>query len=268
MRILIADDERTARARLRRALEEMPGTVIAGEAADGLSAVEQIRALRPDLAILDVQMPELDGFAVLRAVPPDQLPVVVFVTAFDRYALQAFETQAVDYLLKPFTESRFRTAFDRARASAGGTDRAERTRLTALLEQVRVAQEELREMAGGPERHAERLLVPAEGRVVVVPIAQVDYVEAARNNVRVHSGEATHLLRESLGALEQRLDPRRFARIHRSIVVNLDRVAEIQPWFSGDGIVVLESGARLRLSRGFREAFERSLGRVARGRRG
>jgi two-component system LytT family response regulator len=265
--VLLVDDEPLARQRLRRLLRREPDVRVVEECADGPAAVATILREAPDIVLLDVQMPELDGFAVLRAVPPDRLPVVVFVTAFDRYALQAFEAQAVDYLLKPFTESRFRSAFDRARASAAGAGRTERGRLTTLLEQVRAAQEELREMAGGPERHAERLLVREEGRVVVVPVGQVDYLEAARNNVRVHSGMVTHLLREPLGALEQRLDPRRFARIHRSIVVNLDRVAEIQPWFSGDGIVVLEGGARLRLSRGFRETFERSLGRAARGRR-
>jgi two-component system, LytTR family, response regulator len=259
--VLLVDDEPLARQRLRRMLRREPDVRVVEECADGPAAVATILREAPDIVLLDVQMPELDGFAVLRAIPPDRLPVVVFVTAFDRYALQAFEAQAVDYLLKPFTESRFRTAFDRARASAGGAAREERSRLVALLEQVRAGQEELREAANGAGRHADRLLVRAEGRVVVVPVDRVDYLEAARNNVRIHSAGATHLLREPLGALEQRLDPRRFARIHRSVVVNLERVAEIEPWFSGDGIVVLHGGARLRLSRGFREVFEQRLGR-------
>ncbi len=265
--VLLVDDEPLARQRLRRLLRRESDVSRVEECADGPTAVATIIRDSPDIVLLDVQMPELDGFAVLRAVPQERLPVVVFVTAFDRYALQAFEAEAVDYLLKPFTEVRFRTAFERARLSAAGARHGSRAQLASLLEQVRAAQEQLREAAGsGEERTTERLLVREDGRVIVVPIDQVDYLGADRNNVRLHCGGRTHLLREPLGTVERRLDTRRFARIHRSVIVNLDRVAEIEPWFSGDGIVVLQTGARLRLSRGFREDFERRLGRAGRSR--
>jgi two-component system, LytTR family, response regulator len=187
------------------------------------------------------------------------VPVTVFVTAFDQYAVQAFEAQALDYLLKPFTESRFRAAFARARALIGRPDPGDRAVLLALLEQMQ------REQRGATEPvqsrgGTDRILVKEDGMVRVVPVSEVEFLEAARNHVRVHAGRAMHLLREPLSALEARLDPARFARIHRSTVVNLDRVAEIQPWFSGDGMVVLQSGAKLRLSRGYRQEFEARLG--------
>jgi two-component system LytT family response regulator len=189
----------------------------------------------------------------------------VFVTAFEQYALRAFEARALDYLLKPFTESRFRAAFERARAQLAGPQPAERTELLALLEEVRRGQRELRGMVeAAAGRSADRLLVREEGLVRVVPVTEVDYIEASRNHVRIHAGRATHLLRESLTGLESRLDPARFARIHRSTVVNLDRVTEIQPWFSGDCMVVLQGGAKLRLSRSYRQQFEDRLGRRTR----
>ena len=186
--------------------------------------------------------------------------MTVFVTAFDQYALRAFEAQALDYLLKPFTEARFKSAFDRARAAAGQAEPPDRRALLALLELVREEQRELRGLVESAGEWLERVLVREEGRVRVIPVEEIDYIEAARNNVRLHAGKATHLLREPLGSLESRLDPSRFGRIHRSTVVRLDRVAEIEPWFSGDCVVVLKGGARLRLSRSHRQEFEARLG--------
>lgn len=262
LRVLIADDEPLARQRLRRLLRREAEVEIVAECGDGPATVAAVVAHAPDLLFLDVQMPELDGLAVLRTVPADRLPVTIFVTAYDCYALQAFEARALDYLLKPFTESRFRTAFERARAAVLGPDSGERARLVALLEQLRLEQRELRALVGSPaERPAARLLVREEGRVLVIPAADVDWIEAARNNVRLHAGSAVHVLREPLAALEGRLDPRTFVRIHRSTVVNLERVTEILPWFSGDGMVVLRGGTRLRVSRSFREQFEARLSR-------
>jgi two-component system LytT family response regulator len=257
LRVVIADDEPLARQRIRRLLRRETDVQVVGECADGAETVATVLRESPDLLFLDVQMPELDGFAVLRALPEDQVPVTVFVTAFDQYALRAFEARALDYLLKPFTETRFRTAFERARGLIGRPDASERAALLSLLEQVRG---ELRGRIRRTMTPADRLLVKAEGRVLVVPLAQVDYLEAARNHVRVHAGRSVHLLRETLGALEARLDPARFARIHRSTLVNLDRVAEIQPWFSGDAMVLLQGGAKLRLSRSYRQALEERLG--------
>jgi two-component system LytT family response regulator len=267
LRVLIADDEPLARQRLRRLLRREAEVEIVAECGDGPGTVSALLANAPDLLLLDVQMPELDGFAVLRAIPPDRIPVTIFVTAYDRYALQAFEARALDYLLKPFTESRFRAAFERARAAVLGPEPGERARVLSLLEQLRLEQRELRALVGSTEQPlADRLLVREEGRVRVIAAADVDWIEAARNNVRLHAGSAVHVLREPLAALEGRLDPRHFVRIHRSTLVNLERVMEILPWFSGDGMVVLRDGTRLRVSRSFREEFEARLGR-GRGRR-
>jgi two-component system LytT family response regulator len=260
IRVVIADDEPLARQRIRRLLRKEAEVRIAAECADGAAAVAAILREAPDLLFLDVQMPELDGFGVLRSLPAKRVPVTVFVTAFDHYALQAFEAQALDYLLKPFTEARFRTAFARARALIGQPELPERAALLALLEQVRREQRELRGLVETGGDAADRILVKEDGRVRVVPVSEVEFLEAARNHVKVHAGRAMHLVREPLGALEARLDPARFARIHRSTVVNLDRVAEIQPWFSGDGMVVLQGGTKLRLSRGYRQEFEARLG--------
>lgn len=265
LRVIVADDELLARQRIRRLLRREPDVKIVAECADGAATVAAVLQEAPDLLFLDVQMPELDGFAVLRALPPERVPVTVCVTAFDHYALQAFEAQALDYLLKPFTESRFRTAFERARAQIDRPDTAERAAIMTLLEQLRLEQREIRkQMEEASGETSERILVREDGRVRVIPVGEVEYLEAARNHVRVHAGRAVHLLREPLSSLEARLDPGRFARIHRSTVVNLDRVAEIQPWFSGDCMVVLQGGAKLRLSRSYRQEFESRLRRPPR----
>jgi two-component system LytT family response regulator len=268
LRVMIADDEPLARQRLRRMLRRESEVEIVAECADGPATVAAVMAHSPDLLLLDVQMPELDGFAVLRTVPVDRLPVTIFVTAHDQYALRAFEARALDYLLKPFTEARFRAAFERARAAVLGPEPGERARLLSLLEQIRLEQRDLRTaMSAGRPAVADRLLVREEGRVRVLAATEVDWIEAARNTVRLHAGSAVHVLREPLAALECRLDASRFARIHRSTIVNLERVTEILPWFSGDGIVVLRDGTRLRVSRSHREALERRLG-AGPGRRG
>ena len=261
LRVVIADDEPLARQRVRRLLRRETDVQVVGECADGAETVAALLRESPDLLFLDVQMPELDGFAVLRALPEDVLPLTVFVTAFDQYALRAFEARALDYLLKPFTEARFHAAFGRARDALGQGGTGERVALLALVEQLRG---EVRGLgpAGGPPA-PDRLLVKEEGRVLVVPLGQVDYLEASRNHVRVHAGRTVHVLRETLSSLEARLDPGRFARIHRSVLVNLDRVAEIQPWFSGDAMVLLHGGAKLRLSRSYRQALEERLASAA-----
>ena len=259
MRIMIADDERTARARLRRALDEMPDTEIAGEAADGASAVAQIRALRPDLAILDVQMPELDGFGVLRALEPHERPAVIFATAFDAYALDAFRVHAVDYVLKPVDGEQLRSAVERVRAMLDA--RTDEVRLRALLDEALASRGGLAPRA---DAAAERLLINTDGRLVPVRVADIDWIEAAGNYVRLHVDKSVQMSRDTLSGMEKRLDPARFARIHRSAIVNLDRVKELQAWFSGDFVVILTTGERLRLCRSFRRAFESRFGRRAR----
>lgn len=252
--VVVADDEPLARDRLRRLLEGDPGVRLAAECSGGLAALEAIDRHRPHLLFLDVQMPDLDGFEVLQAVPPDRMPAVVFTTAYDRYALQAFDAQAVDYLLKPYSEARFTSALARAKAAIAGADGARARTLAGLLAQVRTERDARTDGA-----YLERLLVRDEGRVIVVPVSDLEYAEAAGNYVRLHAGGAEHLLRETLSDLEAGLDPRRFARIHRSSIVNVAHVAELEPWFSGDYMVVLRSGTKLKLSRSFRQAVEARL---------
>ena len=240
LRTLIVDDEAPARRRIRRLLAGEPGVTIAGECGDGESAVASILSLRPDLVFLDVQMPERDGFAVVRALPPGPLPAILFVTAYDQYALRAFDVHAVDYLLKPFTGERFRTAVARAR------ERIERRSADPGLAQ-------LAETLRSRPVFLTRLPVRTAGRTVFVDLSAVDWLEAADNYVRLHVRQREYLVRETLGALETQLDPDRFVRIHRSAIVQADRVAELRPTSHGDAELLLRDGTRLAVSRTFRE---------------
>ena len=247
LRVLIVDDEELARQRIRRLLTREEEVEVIGEACDGERAVESIRSLEPDLVFLDVQMPEVDGFAVLERLRPHPPPAVVFVTAHDDYAVRAFEVHAVDYLRKPFDAVRFKEAFSRARRRLAGAAAEERARkLDALLAQVEAQ----------PPRSRERLMVRSDGRLYFVRIDDIDWVEAAGNYVKLHVGRDTHLMRETMSGIEKMLDPSRFLRIHRSAIVNLDRVREMQPWFSGEYTVILRDGTQLRLSRVYRDRLE------------
>jgi two-component system LytT family response regulator len=250
VRTLIVDDEPLARQRLRRLLEADPAVAIVGESADGLQALTDLRELRPDLVFLDVQMPGLDGFGVLQALDDLPLPVVIFVTAHDRYALKAFEVHALDYLLKPFDRDRFAAALERAKAQIQQGSAA------ALSERLR----ELLQTAPARPR-PERLVVKSGARIYFVRVDDIDWIEAAANYVRLHVGTEDHLLRESLSALEKRLDPARFVRIHRSTIVNLDRVRELQPVFHGDYVLILSDGKELAVSRTCRDRLKEALGR-------
>jgi two-component system LytT family response regulator len=243
LRVLIADDEPLARQRLRTLASSEPDVVVVGECASGRAAAEVLRTRAADVVFLDVEMPEGDGFDVIHEVGPERMPAVVFVTAYDRYAVRAFEVHAVDYLLKPFDGPRFREALRRARARAELSARAERARsLRDLVQEL-----------GGVSAPVERLFVRSASRVVLVPVDEIDYAEACGNYVRLHCRGGRHLMRETMNGLEVRLDPRRFARIHRSLLVNLDRVQELHPLFHGDWAVLLRSGARLTLSRTYRD---------------
>jgi len=239
LRALIVDDEAPARRRIRRLLAAEADVTVVGECGDGASAISTIAETRPDLVFLDVQMPERDGFEVVKALAPRRLPAVLFVTAFDRYALQAFEVHAVDYLLKPFTGERFRTALDRARE-----------RITQHVQDPALA--ELAKALRNRPAYLSRLPIRSAGRTVFVDLDAVDWLEAADNYVRVHVGQREHLLRETLATLEAQLDPERFARIHRSAIVRLDGVVEIRPTSHGDAEVVLRNGSRLTASRTWR----------------
>lgn len=247
LRVLIVDDEELARQRLRRLLDAEADVEIVGEAGDGRAAVDAIQRHAPDLVFLDVQMPEVDGFAVLERLRPHPLPAVVFVTAFDDYALRAFDVHAVDYLRKPFDATRFHEAFTRARSRIAGAGAEERVRtLEALLAQLE----------SHPPRSRDRIMIRSDGRMYFVRTDDIDWVEAAGNYVKLHVDRDTHLLRETMTGMEKMLDPSRFLRIHRSAIVNLDRVREMQPWFSGEYTVILRDGTQLRLSRVYRDRLE------------
>ena len=244
LRVLIVDDEPLARTLVRVLLGGDPELVVSGECG-GIDAAAAAARTRPDILFLDVQMPEVDGFAALEAIGVDEAPVVVFVTAYDQYAIRAFDVHAVDYLLKPIDESRFREAVARAKSRArdrrkGGAPDA---RLGAL-----VAEQAAR---------VKRILVRAREKTVVVDVDQIDWIEAADYYATLHVGPREHLLRETLNELEQRLDPDRFFRVHRSAIVNLERVREIHPLFRGDCELVLRDGTRVRLSRTRRREFDR-----------
>ena len=250
IQVLIVDDEPLARDRVRQMLEGKPDFDIIGECGDGAEALEVIRARRPDLVFLDVQMPELDGFALLRELKPDERPVVIFVTAYDRFALQAFEVHALDYLLKPFDPDRFQLAIERAlnaiRQRRGGSTRLDE-RLSSLLADLQEA----------PKAKAmDRIAVKSAGRVVLVKAEDLDWVEAADNYVNLHVGKESHLLRETMNSLEGRLPADRFVRISRSVIVNLDRIKELQPLFHGEYAVILRDGTRVTLSRGYRDRLD------------
>lgn len=239
IRTCIVDDEPLARERIRVLLAGEPDVEIVGESGGGPAAVEIIRAVRPDLLFLDVQMAGPDGFGVLDALGTAVPRAVIFVTAYDQYALQAFEVHALDYLLKPFSSRRFHRALQRARAellqrAGGGVDE----RLLSLLDQMR------------QPRRPERLVIRSAGRVSFLRVDEIDWVEAEGNYVRLHAGAASHLLRETMKGIEAKLDPDRFIRIHRSTIVNTDRIKELQPLFHGEYAVILRDGTRLTASRG------------------
>lgn len=247
IRALIVDDEPLARERIRALVDRDPDVVVAGECRDGVEAIAAIRAQAPDLVFLDVQMPEKDGFDVVAEIGVDRLPVLVFVTAHDDHALRAFEVAALDYLLKPFDEDRFSTTLDRAKTQIRSRRPDEfQQRVLSMMEGLRTA-----------ARGLERLIVKTGGQLVFLKTEEVDWIQAEGNYVRLHVGTASHLVRETIQSLEASLDPARFMRIHRSTIVNLDRVREIQPLVHGEYRVVLTDGTKLSLSRGYRDRLAR-----------
>jgi two-component system, LytTR family, response regulator len=248
VRVLIADDEPVARRRILRLLRPHADVAVVGEAADGEAAVDAIRQLRPDLVFLDVQMPTMDGFEVVSRLG-HLLPPVVFVTAFDEYALRAFEVHALDYLLKPFTRQRFDAAFEHARAHIARSGQAVDARLRALLQNLSV------------RPYLACIPVRTGGRIRIVQAADVDWIRSADNYVTIVAGGREYLLRETMDGLERELDPQRFVRVHRSAIVQVDRILELQPSFHGDFSIVLRDGSRLPLSRTYRDRVARVLGR-------
>ena len=256
IKTLIVDDEPLARRNLRVLLERDAQIEILDECRNGREAVKAIKNLTPDLIFLDIQMPEMDGFDVLAHVGPEQIQAIIFVTAFDQYALKAFDVHALDYLLKPFDDERFARALERAKSqiAAREIDKLSK-RLFALLEE----RESERKGSIQEEHYLTRLMIKASNRMVLLKVEDIDFIEADGNYAKLHVGRKAHLLREKMHDLEGRLDPGKFVRIHRSVIVNLDRIKEMQPHFNGDYIVVLEDGRQLRLSRTRREHLESKL---------
>ncbi len=256
---MIVDDEPLARRNIRLLLERDPQIEILEECRDGREAVKAINSLSPDLIFLDIQMPELDGFDVLERVGPERIQAIIFVTAFDQYALKAFDVHALDYLLKPFDDERFAHALRRAKdqIEAREINRLSK-RLLALLEE----RENQRQSSLQQQNHLTRLMIKVSGRVVLLKVKDIDFIEADGNYAKLHVGRKAHLLREKLHDLESKLDPAKFVRIHRSTIVNLDRIKEMHPHFNGDYIVVLEDGRQLRLSRSRRENLIHRLHRL------
>ena len=232
-RVVIADDEAPARRIVRSYLGGRGDAEVVGEAENGVEAVDAVRTLDPDLVVLDIQMPGMTGFEAIEAIGVEAMPPTIFATAYDEFALRAFEINAVDYLLKPFSRERFAQAFERARGRIGG----ERDKMARILASLPL----------------ERIVVRHGDRLFFVPIGDVLHFAAEGNYVRVHTAGGSHLIRGTLADLEARLDPKRFARIHRSGIVSIDAIKEVRPHFHGDSIVTLKSGETLRLSRRYQQ---------------
>ncbi len=249
IRTLIVDDEELARSRIRTLLRHESDIEVIAECADGRAAVAKLLSEKPDLVFLDIQIPEIDGFGVLEATEHAYHPVIVFVTAFDQYAIRAFDAHALDYLLKPFNRTRFERALGRARQQIERQARDEvDQRVASLLRDLR-----------SPGKYLERVVIRSAGRVVFLRVEDVAWFEAYGNYVRLHAGNESHLLREKMNTLESQLDPGKFVRIHRSTIVKIDEVKELRSSASGDHVLVLKNGSRLSTSRGYQQALMRVL---------
>jgi two-component system LytT family response regulator len=251
IRTLVVDDEPIARSRVVSLLKHEEDIEVIGEYSSGRQALSAIESLSPDLLFLDIQMPEIDGLDLARSLKVSGMPAVVFVTAYDEYALRAFEVHALDYLLKPFSAERFRSALGHARAHVSsrrtGATAPNKTETAATASEV-----------PGPRA---RLMIKSSGRIHFVRMADIDWCEASGNYVRVHVGNQEHLVRDTMGHLESELDPVQFVRIHRSTIVNVDRIQEMHSSFNGEYVVLLRNGTRLTLSRGYRDTIQARLGR-------
>jgi len=252
IKALIVDDEPLARRSIRLLLDRDDDIEIAGECDNGTAAVELVRNDRPDLVFLDIQMPGMSGFDMLEALSKqDTLPVIIFVTAFDEHAIRAFEFNALDYLLKPFSDERFERSIERAKAQLAQQEINDLSKkLLALAENLK--SESLPPVEKGGE-YTSRFMIKAGGRISFVKAEEVDWIEAADYYVKLHVGRKGHLIRETMNELEKKMDPRLFARIHRSTIVNIDRIKELHPYFNGHYIVILDDGTKLKLSRSRRD---------------
>jgi two-component system, LytTR family, response regulator len=251
IRVLIADDELLARKFIRRMLKQDPDVEIVAECSNGAEAVALIRKGKPDLVFLDVQMPEMNGFAVLDAVKLDHLPEIIFTTAYEAYAVRAFELHALDYLLKPFDQVRFKAALRYAKERFHSQqDEAKHLQIGTLLESIRAQQQYL-----------DRIIIRANGRITFLQTREIDWLEADDKYVHLHTGKGTRMVRQTLSAMEEQLDPKKFVRVHRSAMVNTDRIKELQPLFNGEHSLILDNGTRLTLSRKYKQKLFELLGK-------
>ena len=249
IRALIVDDEPLARRRIKSLLAHDQSVDVIGECSDGYKAVTSISELSPDLVFLDVQMPAMDGFEVIKTIGAEQMPTVIFVTAYDQYALKAFEVNALDYLLKPFDRKRFQKTLEKAKIMIKGLQNGNvNNQLLSLLGDLRREQ-----------KIPERFIIKSGGRVVFLRAEEIDWMCAVGNYVRLQVGRDSHLMRETMTGMESKLDPVSFMRIHRSTIVNLDRVKEVQPWAKGEYVVIMRDGTRLIMSRRYRERLNERL---------
>ena len=253
IRAIIVDDEPLARRGIRAHLKEERDVLIIAECGNGREAVRVIEEQAPDLIFLDVQMPELDGFGVLAAINVEVMPAIIFVTAYDQYALRAFEVHALDYLLKPFDTERFSRALERARAQIERRSISDLShRLQSLIDDLKTNQ-----------KYTERLVIKSAGRIFFLGVEEIDWVEAADNYVCLHTGSDTHLLRETMNSLESRLDPAEFLRVQRSTMINVRRIKELHPLFRGEYEIVLLDGTRLASGRGYRDRLHELFGNAS-----
>src|SRR5256714_11732212 len=251
IRVVIADDEVLARKFIRRMLKQDPEVELVAECANGAEAVAMIRKEKPDLVFLDVQMPEMNGFSVLDAVKLDHLPEIIFTTAYEAYAIRAFELHALDYLLKPFDQVRFKAALRYAKERIDSQQNEEKhLQIGTLLESIRAQRQYL-----------DRVIIRSDGRITFLHTREIDWLEADDKYVHLHTGKGTRMVRQTLSAMESQLDPKKFLRVHRSAIVNLDRIKELQPLFNGEHSLVLEDGTRLTLSRKYKDKLFELLGR-------
>jgi two-component system, LytTR family, response regulator len=243
--VLLVDDEPLAREGLRMLLADDPEIAAVQEARNGREAVQCVREARPDLVFLDVQMPEMDGFSVVHEIGPEQMPAVVFVTAHDQYAIRAFEINAIDYLLKPVTQERFVNSLARAKARLRTSEPHHKTQILSLLETI-----------ASPPRYVKRVAVQLAGKTSFIRVDDVDWIQAAENYVELHVAQAGHLLHVAMNTLEKSLDPEVFIRIHRSLIVNLRRIKEIQPAGHGEYVLQLHTGVKLQSGRTYHERIK------------
>ncbi len=248
IKVLIVDDEPLAREGLRMLLADDPEIAAVQEAKNGREAVQCVREAQPDLVFLDVQMPEMDGFSVVHEIGPRQMPAVVFVTAHDQYAIRAFEINAIDYLLKPVTSQRFSQSLVRARDRLRATEPHRESQILSLLETI-----------ASPPRYLKRMAVQSAGKTSFIRVDDVDWIRAAENYVELHVAQASHLLHVAMNTLEKSLDPETFIRIHRSLIVNLRRVKQIQPASHGEYLLLLHGGVRLQSGRTYHERIKALL---------